>query len=90
MLLQHDVGITAHILNFLDVSNLQRKIMLRKSLVADLKYLREVAVTQLFDDFEVVIFDGLVVAVLIQILTCPDVSCADFLVLLPVLLLTVG
>ena len=58
--------------------------------MANLKYLREVAVTQLFDDFEVVIFDGLVVAVLIQILTCPDVSRTDFLVLLPVLFLAVS
>ena len=90
MLLQHDVCITAHILNFLDVSNLQRKIMLREPLVADLKYLCEVSVTQLFDDFEIVIFDGLVIAVLIQILTCPDVCRTNFLVLFPVLFLAVG
>ena len=64
--------------------------MLREPLVADLKYLCEVSVTQLFDDFEIVIFDGLVIAVLIQILACPNVSRTDFLVLLPVLFLAVG
>ena len=64
--------------------------MLREPLVADLKYLCEVSVTQLFDDFEIVVFDGFIVAVLIQILTCPDVSRTDFLVLLPVLFLAIG
>ena len=64
--------------------------MLREPLVADLKYLCEVSVTQLFDDFEIVVFDGFIVAVLIQILTCPDVSRANFLVFLPVFFLAVG
>ena len=85
MLLHQDVRVTVHVLDFFDVGNFQRKIMLRKTLVAHLKYLREISITQLFDDFEIIIINRLRVAVFVQELAGARVRRTYFLVLRPIL-----
>ena len=85
MLLHQDVRVTIHVLNLFDVGNFQRKIMLRKTLVAHLKYLREISISHLFDDFEIIIINRLRVAVFVQELAGARVRRTYFLVLRPIL-----